>query len=771
MRTYDYNKLLDARTFEYFGKAIIEQIENKRFEIFSEGKDEGIDLRNVENGFTTIVQVKRYKSYNSLFNQLKKEEIKKVQELKPDRYILITSTPISVSGKKKIKELFGEYILNFLDIIGCEELNSLLEKQEFKTIEDEYYQLWINSTRNLKNLIKKELNAATYAFTKDELDNIKQSTNLYVRHENLKKALRIIKNKRCLLISGEAGIGKSILARNLCAYLMNQNREIEFIYPTKLSEIPNLITEGKSQLFFIDDFWGSKFADNLKGEEENNLKRIIQIINKSNDKILILTSREYILSQGYAEYPELEEFFDNYKLKLYIEDYSELFKARILFKHLSKSQLNIFAIYQIANGYNYIIRNKNYGPRIIENYINYVSDKEIEPTNYLEDFKEYFPKEYELFYQEYKTQIISSIYNLTIDDAEFFMSDDMYYALDELKDITIPDLFETFNLKYTKKYMDSFYYATEGERLFVDKREDKKNLEILSSYINNINTIPKDSKEFFEQFLAYIINNNESITVEVMEKLKDLAYRTFKEGRNVIFKRELLEIMDEDIIESLEESGLIYIIRKKYYFKTIYLHLYLALSQMINKKDSLDTIYENFEYSDFYDLFYDICYTYSDINLEKFNMNFLRPQIDSIINLINDKDENKMIINLVKIYDINMDFDMSIDLEEEVIGYSTNNCSSLLALEYLGFDILDMVYTASDMEKIHELTIKAYKTLNISVDLAKDLDNIGTPKYQLLENLGIVKYLKTFCKHIIECSKNLKKNPNINLRKSFIWMK
>lgn len=170
---------------------------------------------------------------------------------------------------------------------------------------------------------------------------------------------------------------------------MNQNKDIEFIYATKISKISNLLEENKSQLFFVDDFWGSKFDGNLNAEEENNLKKIISIITKSKNKILILTSREYILSQGYAEYPELEEFFDRYKLNLYIEDYSDLFKAQILFRHLANSNLDMKAIYQITGKYDDIIHNENYRPRIIENYIKYLGDKEIETKNYVRDFINY----------------------------------------------------------------------------------------------------------------------------------------------------------------------------------------------------------------------------------------------------------------------------------------------------------------------------------------------------------------------------------------------
>ena len=124
MRNYNFNKLLDSRTFEFFGKSIIEKIENKRFEIFSEGRDLGIDLRCVNEKSLIIVQIKRFKDFNSLYNELKNKELQKVEKIKPNRYILITSVELSVIKKEKIKEIFKEYIVNTSDIIGSEDLNS-----------------------------------------------------------------------------------------------------------------------------------------------------------------------------------------------------------------------------------------------------------------------------------------------------------------------------------------------------------------------------------------------------------------------------------------------------------------------------------------------------------------------------------------------------------------------------------------------------------------------------------------------------------------------
>ena len=197
MRNYNYNQLLDFRTFEYFGKSIIEVRENKRFEIFAENKDKGMDLRNIENNSCTIVQVKRYKNAKTLIRDLEKIEREKVKKLKPDRYIIITSAKLTVGNKEKIQEIFQEIPLKPEDIIGCDQLNSMLEAEEYKKVEDEYYQLWINSTRTLDNFIKKNLNADIYHYTKDELDNIKQSAKIYVKHDQFEKALKIIKEKRC----------------------------------------------------------------------------------------------------------------------------------------------------------------------------------------------------------------------------------------------------------------------------------------------------------------------------------------------------------------------------------------------------------------------------------------------------------------------------------------------------------------------------------------------------------------------------------------------
>ncbi len=1118
MRKYDYNKLLDATTFQYLAKDIIEALENTRYEIFSENKDQGIDLRNITEGKTTIVQVKRYKTFNSLYNNLKDSELEKVENLKPDRYIMITSCPLTVGNKDKIKNLFNQYIINEKDIIGCEDLNSILSKPEYKKIEDEYYQLWINSTNTLKDTIKKELNADTYILTKNELECIQESSKVYVKNEYFEKALKMINEKRCLLLCGEPGIGKTTLAHNLCAYLINQNKNTEFIYDTKVSNILKLISEEKSQIFFVDDFWGSKFNDDLKGEEENNLKKAIQIISKSNNKVLILTSREYILSQGYAKYPELEEFFDKYKLNLHIEDFSDLFKARILFKHLKESELDIKDIYRIVGGYELIIKNDNYRPRIIKHYIDYISRREIDPEDYLEDFiqylnspnklwkevfekqhegaqiitilmltlgvnqklkdvkmlynnyldnnikvkarkkdfmkyivqlentlittyedtyngdeeifvkfknssidlyifkyfidnleeyadtiikstpfidvlsylmnafstvenkenavkihesiginrevsnemkkliikricndfdslawmaekddffseceiqiekiqicikiyqnfpndelkkmiekrvkkiveeidkihnyhyedlllnciyecmqqeicngfnienilekmlqditysdqfielneyKEYFPTEYERFYHAHKLEIITKIYEIIISDANFFWEyEEEESYLKGLMKYTIPEIFEIFKLDYDKEFVNEFYNIT-GEKLpYVEKEEfdneemeqeldthklekeeekeiierekrafldslyvrtieqdeveeflyknlkNKKmivellnlfydyernyirgfmengdDLQLLTNLLNKINRIPTNSKDFFEALLDYMKDNG--ITDKDIKELRKIAYRTFEENREYIFKKELLEYLSEETINQMVKMDFMYKLRSKYYFSTIYLHLYLALVELVKNNRDLSSIYNDFETGNFADLFYDLCYTYSDIDLEKFNVRFLKPEIDKLINIVTDK--NRQQIRKKLFCELANEIDIDLDDTNIITGGISNSNSMCIAMEYLGLDMFDMVNKEVNREKTKELIIKVYEKHPIMIDLQKDI--LDENKFKVMEALGIIKYIDDFYTYLLNCSKILEKNPKENLRMTFM---
>ena len=124
---------------------------------------------------------------------------------------------------------------------------------------------------------------------------------------------------------------------------------------------------------------------------------------------------------------------------------------------------------------------------------------------------------------------------------------------------------------------------------------------------------------------------------------------------------------------------------------------------------------------------------------------------------------------MVSKYKIKVELNIEVDLEEEHI-YQGGSCfpdASLLAIEYLGFDMWDMACESLDLEEIKPVFKKAYKDTKADILLQEDLKNKRTLRYKVLDKLGYPKYLKEFYKYLLKCEKDLKQNPNLDLRKSF----
>ena len=114
MRNYDFHQLLSDEEFQRFASDIISIRENKKIRFNSMTHDGGIDFYDLDN--TIIGQVKNYQdNFQSLQNSLKKE-IERVNNIKPQRYILVTSTPCSKKQKETLITMFNGY-LQYEDIV------------------------------------------------------------------------------------------------------------------------------------------------------------------------------------------------------------------------------------------------------------------------------------------------------------------------------------------------------------------------------------------------------------------------------------------------------------------------------------------------------------------------------------------------------------------------------------------------------------------------------------------------------------------------------
>ena len=360
MINYDFLSL-SPYEFESLSRDLLQKHLNCHLESFSSGADNGIDLRYCSDGNNLIIQCKRYKEFSTLYSALKKEQ-KKVHLLAPTRYIVVTSVELTPQRKERIFNLFHPYIIEKEDILGRDDLNNLISK--YPDIERNNFKLWLSSVNVLQEIINRNIvNQSRFV-----LDDIRDKLKVYVENESYFEAVRILEEEKYVIISGIPGIGKTTLAEIIVYNLLASGVD-EFVFLSdSIKEGYDMFDNTKSQVFLFDDFLGSNFFMNsLRTNEDSSIIRFISKIQRSSNKYLIFTTREYILNQAKIKY----ELFDNADFAKCIIDlskYTKLAKAKILYNHLFFYEVPIEYVNQL-NQQKYIFKileHRNYNPRIIE---------------------------------------------------------------------------------------------------------------------------------------------------------------------------------------------------------------------------------------------------------------------------------------------------------------------------------------------------------------------------------------------------------------------
>ena len=397
MLTYDFRNLLSAFEFECFSRDLLNVHFGLDLANFAEGRDGGVDLRySYGKGQNVIVQAKRLGKYSDLKGQLSKEK-DKLKKLKPTRYIITTSVDLTNANKQEIKGIFGSYIQNDNDILGKQDLNKLLS--QYPDIERQDYKLWLSST----NVLTTILNRNIVNWTKSEKDEIKETVRTYVMNDSFDDALRKLMANRYVVISGEPGIGKTTLARMLVMHLLSDrfngssdavNYE-EFYYTNSdINDLAQVMQEGKRQVFFYDDFLGKT---TLEVGEKNFDSRIVQFIKscqRSDDKLLILATREYILQQGLGRYPTFNQGkgIEFSKCLVDMGKYTRYVRAQILYNHFDACNFPQPYIDAILKDRNYLklIDHPHFSPRVIESFLGNGTHETCLPEEYYKKLKGFF---------------------------------------------------------------------------------------------------------------------------------------------------------------------------------------------------------------------------------------------------------------------------------------------------------------------------------------------------------------------------------------------
>ena len=382
MKDYDL-LVLQPNEFEFLVRDLMQKKLDCFIESFTPGKDQGIDLRcaSTENG-KSIIQAKRYKDYGNLIKELKKE-IGKVKKLNPDRYYIATSLGLTPHNKKEIYDLFQPYIKSEEDILGKQDLNNLIGM--YPEIESKHYKLWFAST----NIMEQILHKAQHTWAGFELDEIRATISLYVRNHSFDQAIKILNENHYVIISGAPGVGKTTLARMLVYELLSKDYDTFTYIIGSLDEAANAFLEGKKQVFFFDDFLGASVFENGGSGFARKLLALIEKIKRVKNKTLILTTREYILSEALMHYERLkQEDISIVKCVVDIGQYTRSIKAQILYNHLSNAELGVDYIEEFLRDRKYrrIINHANYNPRIIETYIDRGLWKNVKAEEFMTQF-------------------------------------------------------------------------------------------------------------------------------------------------------------------------------------------------------------------------------------------------------------------------------------------------------------------------------------------------------------------------------------------------
>ncbi|MFY0517844.1 restriction endonuclease [Lysinibacillus sp. UGB7] len=697
MSEYDF-LVLSPDEFELFCKDVLEVELGIKLENFKAGKDGGIDLRHAPSeDDTLIVQCKRYKDFSSLKNTLK-TEVEKVKKLNPARYILMTSVSLNPSEKGFIKDLFEGFIKSTGDIYGKDELQTILKNHP--SIERKHYKLWLVST----NVLNTILHSDVFNRSKFTEEQIKEKVSLYAPNESIDIALKHLEKNKVIVLSGGPGVGKTTLADMI--YLNYSAQEYEFI------EISDDINEGErlynpelKQVFYYDDFLGRNFLnDRLSKNEDKRIINFITKIMKSDDKIFIMTTREYILNQARIYYEILDDKkIDINKFILNVENYTKNVKAKILYNHLFFSNLpeEFVRILVEKRAYKKIIVHPNYTPRLISRMTNELDYNDM----LVEEYPKLFIKE-----MDYPYYTWGHIFENQINDYSRWILKLLMIMGDKEVPLTkLENNFNALNL-YLGRPFESVAFKRgikELEKSFV-KISKHPNLGEVIWFLNpsiadfliqyhkdnlNVRTLWESTKYFHPMFEVFSFSNVQGkflIPVNLQKEFIDIIINRFDEYedcKNVYEKIQAISKLDKFVDFRVGEA-----------------------------KELLIKAYDNYSV-DYSEEFVDLLIKYKDILA-------LELDIKGTLTLLIDNTENYYdVLNLIKLYDFYQgelkEIFNQID-KQKVLKDLVNDITENLADDYDFEEVVGIVeelggiFDVSIVEQMEEINEVYYEILQAS---------------------------------------------------------
>jgi len=377
---YDFHQL-SPDDFERLTLDLLQAEWGYAIESFKAGRDGGIDLRHARAGATTIVQCKHYvrTGVAGLLRDLKAEGAK-VRRLKPHRYVLVTSMPLSPSNKDAVVEILDSDAATVGDVLGQSELNDRLRR--FPKIEQRHYKLWLAS----RDVLDRVLNNAVVTQSEFHVRKVFEQLPRFVPVEAYPRALNMLNKQRVVVVAGPPGIGKTTLA-NMLLYEHLARSFQAVVIERDIREARALVQDGVQQVFYFDDFLGATFLRDGAGNNngDRDILSFIDLVRASPLSRLILTTREHILNQALQRSERLRHsLIGDFRITVQLSDCTAGQKAKILYNHVYFSDLPAAHIGELLRDdfYLQVIKHVKFSPRLIEWLSSYHRIKDIPANRY-----------------------------------------------------------------------------------------------------------------------------------------------------------------------------------------------------------------------------------------------------------------------------------------------------------------------------------------------------------------------------------------------------
>jgi hypothetical protein len=366
MPDYDFHTLSPV-DFEELTRDLLQASEGIVFQSFKVGRDRGVDLRYAADDENRIVQCKHYRKsgYSALVRDLRAEAAKiRRMDPSPTRYLLSTSVELSDANKKELAVILG--LPSTQDILGGNDLNNLLGLHS--EVELRHYKLWLTSTAVLQRVLH---NAAAMQ-TDFEFRRIGREVPRFVQTRAYNQAAQQLARDRVLVLSGLPGVGKSTIA-DFLVYEKFADGFQPVIARNGFEEARALYREGVRQVFLYDDFLGATFLGEggsaFVRNEDRAITDFLNVIADDEDKLLVLTTREHILSEALETSERLRHSsIRDFRYVVRVGTYTAEQRARILYNHAYFNGLPLNYLDQLLDGdfFLKVIEHSKFSPRIVE---------------------------------------------------------------------------------------------------------------------------------------------------------------------------------------------------------------------------------------------------------------------------------------------------------------------------------------------------------------------------------------------------------------------